>query len=247
LLSPMIEPRYTYILATVLAALGVWRLLPRGPAGGRLGGAALVAVALGLYASGLPGLSNWIADTVFYLLAAVTVVAAICTVTFRNPVYCAIWFGLTLLGTAGLLLLAGAQFLSIATVVVYAGAILVTFLFVLMLAQPEGRASYDRVSFESLLAAVTSIVILGVLTVAIAGVFQHGEQSAGQPAVPSQAELEQNILHPQHVAQIGSELFGRHVIAVEMAGVLLLVALVGAAVIVLYARSGQHSSSTQRP
>jgi NADH-quinone oxidoreductase subunit J len=63
-----------------------------------------------------------------------------------------------LLGTAGLLLLAGAQFLAIATVVVYAGAILVTFLFVLMLAQPEGRAAYDRVSFESLLAAVATSV-----------------------------------------------------------------------------------------
>ena len=61
------------------------------------------------------------------------------TVTFRNPVYCAIWFGLSLLGTAGLFLFHGAQFLAVATVVVYAGAILVTFLFVLMLAQPEGK------------------------------------------------------------------------------------------------------------
>ena len=44
----------------------------------------------------------------------------------------------------------GAQFLAVATVVVYAGAILVTFLFVLMLAQPEGKAAYDRVSWEAL-------------------------------------------------------------------------------------------------
>ena len=76
------------------------------------------------------------------------------TVTFRNPVYCAIWFGLSLLGTAGLFLFHGAQFLAVATVVVYAGAILVTFLFVLMLAQPEGQASYDRVSWEALMSAV---------------------------------------------------------------------------------------------
>ena len=78
-----------------------------------------------------------------------TIVAAVATVTFRNPVYCAIWFGMTLTGTAGLFLFAGAEFLAVATLVVYAGAILVTFLFVLMLAQPEGDASYDRRSWEA--------------------------------------------------------------------------------------------------
>ena len=56
---------------------------------------------------------------------------------------------MSLLGTAGLFLFQGAQFLGVATIVVYAGAILVTFLFVLMLAQPEGHAFYDRVSWEA--------------------------------------------------------------------------------------------------
>ena len=54
---------------------------------------------------------------------------------------------MSLLGTAALFLLQGAQFLGIATVAVYAGAIVVTFLFVLMLAQPEGHAFYDRISW----------------------------------------------------------------------------------------------------
>ena len=75
-----------------------------------------------------------------------------------------------LLGTAGLFLFTGAQFLAVATTVVYAGAILVTFLFVLMLAQPEGKAAYDRVSWEALLAAATGIVILAVLSMTIGGV-----------------------------------------------------------------------------
>ena len=64
--------------------------------------------------------------------------------------YCAIWFALTLVGTAGIFMLQGAQFLGVATIVVYAGAILVTFLFVLMLAQPGGDAFYDRVSWEAI-------------------------------------------------------------------------------------------------
>ena len=80
--------------------------------------------------------------------------AAVCTVTFRSPVYCAVWFAMTLTGTAGIFMVQGAQFLAVATIVVYAGAILVTFLFVLMLASPEGDAYYDRVSWEAMLAAV---------------------------------------------------------------------------------------------
>ncbi len=128
------------VLATVLGAAGMWLLLPRGRGSGRLLGALLSLAGLGVLASQVPPLGDWASDVVFYIVAAVTVVAAAAAVTFRNPVYCAIWFALSLLGTAGLFLLQGAQFLGVATVVVYAGAILVTFLFVLMLAQPAGSA-----------------------------------------------------------------------------------------------------------
>ena len=57
-------------------------------------------------------------------------------------------------------MLQGAQFLAVATVVVYAGAILVTFLFVLMLAQPEGRTYYDRLSWEALVSSATGAGIV---------------------------------------------------------------------------------------
>jgi uncharacterized membrane protein len=69
---------------------------------------------------------------VFWALAAVTLIAAVAAVVTHMPVYTALWFALSLLGTAGLLLFDGAQFLSISTVAVYAGAILVMFLFVIM-------------------------------------------------------------------------------------------------------------------
>ena len=143
----------------------MWLMLPRGTARGRGLGMVLAAVALGLGASQLPWLGQWMAEGVFLVLAAVTVVSAVGAVTFRNPVYCAIWFGQSLLGTAGLFLLAGAQFLAVATVVVYAGAILVTFLFVLMLAQPEGKAAYDRVSWEAPISAAAGMVMVGILSI----------------------------------------------------------------------------------
>jgi len=222
----------------LLGVVGMWLMLPRGRAAGRGVGILLGVIALGLGLSQLPGLGSWLAESMFLILAVITVAAAVAAVTFRNPVYCAVWFGLSLLGTAGLFLFAGAQFLAVATVVVYAGAILVTFLFVLMLAQPEGRAPYDRVSWEPPLSAAAGVVLVGVLSAAIGGLLSAAgaPSTAGLPASFSQESLATGVLAQRHVARFGAELFGRHLIAVEIAGVLLLVALVGAAVIVEQAR-----------
>jgi NADH-quinone oxidoreductase subunit J len=234
----MNDPQRIIVLATLLGGAGIWLMLPRGAARGRAAGAVLTAAALGLGASLLHPLGEWTADGLFYLLAGVTTVAALATVTFRNPVYCAIWFGMTLTGTAGLFLFTGAEFLAVATLVVYAGAILVTFLFLLMLAQPEGDAPYDRRSWEALLAAATGATLVGLLTMTLAGAL-----SAAAAAPPTAAELARGVLSPQHMAHFGGELFGRHVIAVEVAGTLLLAAVVGAAVIVAHGHPKREKPS----
>ncbi len=220
------------ILGTVLVSVGLWLMLPRGSAVGRPLGAVLAAAGLGLWASRLPGLGDWGADTLFYLLAGVTVVSATATVTSHSPVYSAIWFAMTLLGTAGLFLFQGAQFLGVATIVVYAGAILVTFLFVLMLAQPAGTASYDRVSWEAPLSAATGGLLVGVLTLATLGVFQHPDEAVRPEPVHPAESLDREILTPEHMAHLGGQLFSSHLIGVEIAGTLLLVALVGCVAIV---------------
>jgi len=64
-------------------------MLPRGAARGRMLGVLLTAAALGLGASQLRLLASWTAPGVFVALAGVTVVAALATITFRNPIYCA--------------------------------------------------------------------------------------------------------------------------------------------------------------
>jgi NADH-quinone oxidoreductase subunit J len=240
----MLSTQHILIITTVFAAIGMWLMLPRGTVKGRIVGIVLAVIALGLGASEMPLLVDWVAQSVFTILAGVTVVSAAAAVTFRNPIYCAIWFGLTLLSIAGLFLLADAQFLAVATIVVYAGAILVTLLFVLMLAQPEGKATYDRVSWEALFSATTGMIIVGVLSMTIGRVLSVPTSSNAQPiAVASSDELAMGVLSPYHVASIGMELFGRHLIAIEVAGTLLLVALVGAAVIVAQAK---HVSNIKR-
>jgi NADH-quinone oxidoreductase subunit J len=204
-------------------------------------------------------------EAVFLVVSLVAVVSAAATIVSRSPVYAAIWFALSLAGVAGVLLVLGAQFLGVATIVVYAGAILVMFLFVLMLAQPAGLAPYDRVSNEPLLSAVAGAVLLGLLSLsigrlsaepaacckvpsraaALAGDTPAGD-AAGGPAAPPAAgapgvESAADPLARDHVARLGAELFGRHLLAVEAAGVLLLVALIGA--IAMVARGSEAAAS----
>ena len=150
------------------------------------------------------------------MIGIVTVVAGVATISCRSPVYCAIWFGMTLVGTAGLFLLAGAEFLAVATIVVYAGAILVTFLFVLMLSQPEGHTTYDRRSWEAPISAFIGTVLVGILTATIAASVKDVSHTQQAAAV-------------YDVSRLGAELFTRYLLAVEAAGVLLFAALVGAA------------------
>jgi NADH-quinone oxidoreductase subunit J len=212
------------------------------PSGQRLRALGLVVAASGFgwLMSRMPGLGSWTSDVAFWSLAAATAAAAVATVVSHNPVYSALWFALSLLGTAGVFAMQGAQFLAAATIVVYAGAIVVTFLFVLMLAQPDGTAYYDRVGWgraTSLLACACPAVIVGVLAMLLSTTLDANEASA-----PAAAELAAGIAHGEHVARLGGSLFTEHLVAVELAGTLLLVALVGAVAITAHERQPANRS-----
>ena len=99
----------------------------------------------------------------FYAFAFSAVGGAILTITSRDPIHSALWFAAVVLATSGLFLLAGAQFLAAGTIIVYAGAIIVTFLFVIMLAQKEGRAIYDRMARSPFWATFASFLLLFAL------------------------------------------------------------------------------------
>lgn len=221
-------------------------MLPRPSLRGRLAGAALAAAAAGLLASHLPGLAGMLDQAMFYILAGVTVSSAAAAVSLKNPVYCAIWFAMTVLGTAGLFLLEGAQFLAVATIVVYAGAIVVTFLFVLMLVEPGARAVYDRLSWEGMLSAVGGAILIGVLSTVVGGLLAS-ESANSAPAVRAEAELAAGVLQDGHVAALGREMFGNYWIAVQAGGLLLLAALVGASAIVSGGRSRAAPDADRRP
>ena len=211
-------------IAFVLAVIGIWFLLPTGRADWRKLGTVVTVIAGGFFASLFRPLGDPFSTAVFSILASITVISALSTVVSRSPVYCAIWFAVTLLGTGGLFLFHGAHFLGVATVAVYAGAIVVTFLFVLMLAQPEGNAFYDRISWGGTPALMASFA--GMLLVATT----IGNINAFVDSSPEVSPAT-NVLNEQHVATLGGNLFAKHLVAVQAAGALLFAALVGAVAI----------------
>jgi len=152
----------------------------------------------------------------FYILAGLVVAAAVLVVVHRNPVACAMFLVVTMLGLAGVFLILGAQFLAAIQVIVYAGAIMVLFLFVVMLLNVEDEASRLRGRFFRISAGV----ILGILILGELAFMLHGlGRLAGRA--------------PSRALQVGAEgiggvLFTRYLFAFEVASLLLLAALLGA-------------------
>jgi NADH-quinone oxidoreductase subunit J len=233
------------LTATVLGAVGVWLLLPRGQRPGQAVGkwsslAALPAL-WAVWALGFRD-AEVAEQIVFYVLATFTVVGAVNVVTQQSPVASALWFTSVVVGVAGLCLLLNAQFLAAATIIVYAGAIIVMFLFVIMLAQQRGAERHDRFAREPGLAALGSFVLLAILGLAIISTY-CGPPPLLQPEparAPVILKAERWDYRPgvPHVAPLGRALFTEHWLSIEIAGTLLLVAMVGA-IVIAARRAGQ--------
>ena len=166
----------------VSGATGTFLLLPHRlgrvkPIQAHLVGFALFAVALVGFAMTWHPAGPFLSRVFFYLFGLASILGAVLTVTSKNPVHSALWFASVVLATSGLFLLAGAQFLAAGTVIVYAGAIIVTFLFVIMLAQMEGRATYDRMARSPFWATFSSFLILAGLAYTLLAI---------KPAMPRQ-------------------------------------------------------------
>jgi NADH:ubiquinone oxidoreductase subunit 6 (subunit J) len=99
----------------------------------------------------------------FYAFSGMALVSGGVMITRQNAARAALSFALVILSTCGLFLLQAAPFLMAGTVIIYAGAIIVTFLFVIMLAQPEGFSDADARSREPLLAAIAGFFLLATL------------------------------------------------------------------------------------
>ena len=171
--STVIAPALLFVLC-VIAAIGVILLLPgRREATLRRIGAVVLAAAGIVFAALLARTAGGM-GAYFWIFAALAILGAIRVITHTRPVYSALYFVLTVMASAGLFVLMWAEFMAAALILIYAGAILVTYVFVIMLAaeaQPAGQgaalseqlAEHDAISREPLLASAVGFALLGML------------------------------------------------------------------------------------
>jgi NADH-quinone oxidoreductase subunit J len=195
------------ILATLIVVLGgggTFLMLPHrhGTARPRAEyGAGAISASVGLllfvFLWSPPG--PFLATTFFYVFGLAAILGGILTITSRNPIYSALWFASVVLSTTGLFLLAGAPFLAAGTIIVYAGAIIVTFLFVIMLAQPEGTAVYDRASRSPGGATLTCYLILWCLIYALTAI--RSEPAGDGPIEQQRLKSEKTLQRSRDIAR----------------------------------------------
>ncbi len=177
-----------------------------------------------------------IQELVFYAYSAVLVLAASMVITVRNPVYSALFLVLTFFSAAAIWLLLEAEFLAIILVVVYVGAVMVLFLFVVMMLDvnlvplKEGFVRYLPVAV--LVAIVMFVELLMVLW------------SKGRFGVDAFPVPEPNPESYSNTRELGELLYSNYLLPFEVAGVVLLVAIIAAIALTLRKRTGIR---TQNP
>jgi NADH-quinone oxidoreductase subunit J len=174
----------------------------------------------------------------FYLFAAVLIASAGLTIFARNPVHSVLWLILAFFNGAGLMLIAGAEFIAMLLVIVYVGAVAVLFLFVVMMLD---------IDFAELRSGFAKYAPFGILLIAVLAaemIFAVGAWSAGgvaatQRIAPTPDEV-------PNIEAIGMLIYTRYLYIFEGAGLVLLVAMIGAIVLTHRAPRGVRSQNVTR-
>jgi NADH-quinone oxidoreductase subunit J len=158
----------------------------------------------------------------FVVFGGICAVTAVLVITRINPVISALFLVVNFASLAGLYLILNAQFIAIAQIIVYAGAIMVFFLFVIMLLNPESEKKFF--SQKPFVKIFTVIIVALVFVQIIYMIF------LAQPSEEITKETARSV-NAGTIEQIGRELFTNYVLPFEAAGYLLLAATIGALVI----------------
>lgn len=158
---------------------------------------------------------------IFYVLGTISLVSAFFVIVLRRPIHNVLFMILTMIGLAGLFVLLGAEFVAMVQLIVYAGAVMVLFLFVIMLLNleesvlPIGTGAF-RWWIGIGLALALAIILVPVL-------------SGFAPKATAAAEKAMEMSNTQI---IGKELFTTYLLPFEITSVLLLAAMIGAVILV---------------
>jgi NADH-quinone oxidoreductase subunit J len=164
-----------------------------------------------------------IALLAFYLFATITITSAVLVIFARNPVHSVLWLIVAFFNAAGLMLLAGAEFIAMLLVIVYVGAVAVLFLFVVMMLDIDFAQLRSGVTRNLPFGLLIALVLLAEIVIAVSArsagpVLAH---AAGAPAANAVPNIE----------ALGALLYSRYLLPFELAGLILLVAMIGAIVL----------------
>ena len=169
----------------------------------------------------------------FYLFACICVASAVMVIASRNPVHSVLWLILAFVNAAGLFMMMGAEFLALILIVVYVGAVAVLFLFVIMMLDIDvTEIKHGMLQYLPFGLLIGGIVLVELLLVV--GTWTIGAGLPSAVAVPIQANI-------TNTEALGLVLYTRYVYFFEAAGMILLIAMVGAIVLTL-----EHRVSVKR-
>ena len=162
-----------------------------------------------------------IALIAFYLFATLTIASAVAVIFARNPVHSVLFLILAFFNAAGLMLLAGAEFIALLLVIVYVGAVAVLFLFVVMMLNIDFSTLRSGFNRNLPFGIIVALVLLGEMIVAVSA-WKAGPGISG--AAPPSVRV-------PNIVALGELLYTRYLFPFEIAGLVLLVAMIGAIVL----------------
>jgi len=162
-----------------------------------------------------------IAAIAFYLFATMTIASAVAVIFARNPVHSVLWLIVAFFNAAGLMLLLGAEFIAMLVVIVYVGAVAVLFLFVVMMLD---------IDFASLRSGFTRNLPFGII-IALILLAEIFVAAMGWKAGPTLSGAAIRTASQPNIVALGQLLYSRYLFPFEIAGLILLVAMIGAIVL----------------
>ena len=165
-----------------------------------------------------------IAELAFYAFSMSTLIGGILTVVARNPVHSVLWLILAFLSAAGLFVLLGAEFVAMLLIIVYVGAVAVLFLFVVMMLDVDFAELKAEMARYLPLGLVIGVIVLIQLMFAF-GVWDYSTGYEGRLASEFGAGT--------NTGELGVILYDDYILIFQLAGLVLLVAMIGAIVLTL--------------
>lgn len=178
------------------------------------------------------------ADLAFYAFAVILVAAALMVTVSRNPVHSVLWLILAFLCGSGLMILLGAEFIAMILLMVYIGAVAVLFVFVVMMLDIDFAALKGELARTAPLALLIGVVLIMEIVLGV-GDWQASPDAASRLAAPMADGVE-------NTRALGLLLYDRYLYLFEAAGLVLLVAMIGAIVLTMRHRTNVRRQNALR-